>query len=236
MAFICPNCGAVLGSSTGNCPNCGASLVANNYYTQPNYVNEAPVQLTKPIPPGVSMNRNGEYQWTGECSAWKCTAFFRIIHIVCAVFAVLLCVLIGAIEGFESVGTVVLYWAIALAILGVIDFFICFIWVARRAFRYKALYTIGVDRIYSSEIESEGKNAGMVLLQLAADLAARGESEIGYSISVDYGKIREIVPDSSRTMIRIKAGAPGKFVITTPEQFDFVVQKIQEKLMFAKRA
>ena len=226
MPNFCSYCGSPLTDNATFCGNCGAPVTpdaAPQPKTDIDYI-----QLAKPIPPGMQIATDGAYKWIGETSVFKCMPFFRIMHIVSAVFAVLVFILIAAVEAGEPFGEVFIHCLIGVAVVAVVDLVVCLLFAAKRAFRFKAVFTIGRDSVSAAEVEAEGRNVFVLIVQLIAGLASNGD--VQYHFSADYDKIRELVSNSSKTIIKVKAGGRGGFLLTTPEQHDFILHEIQIRM------
>ncbi len=220
MPKFCPNCGAELSETAAFCANCGskAEADASKY-----------VQLDKPIPAGLQIAPDGGYQWTAERSVWMCMPFFKIVHIVCAVFVVLIFILIICIEaGKEDFSAILLHCLIGVAIMAVIDFFICLFYAAKRAFRFKAVFTVGSEEVSAVECEAEGRNVFVLILQLIAGLASHGDVQYGFRVK--YEDIAAVIPESDKMKIRVKTGGRGGFLLTSSEQFDFILFELQQRI------
>ena len=189
------------------------------------------IQLAKPIPPGISITPDGAYQWTGECSVFRCSPFAKIVHIVAAVFAALLCILIFSIEGGGS--DAVLYCLIVVVGMAVLDGLICLMYAAKRAFRFKAVFTLGRDSVSAVETEADGQNVFVMILQLIAGLISQGDTSYGFI--AEYSKIQELIPKPDKSMIRVKAGMSGGFLLTSPEQHDFILSEIQVRMSASRK-
>ena len=220
MPGFCPNCGSELQENATFCGNCGASVPAGSAAGY--------VRLDRPLPEGMWITADGEYQWEAERPVWGILPFFKILHIVCAVFAVLICVLIFAFETEDDIGTAILYSIIALVIMGLIDLSVSLCAAARRAFRFRAVFTLGHDSISAVEAFVEGKNGVETAVQIAADLASRGD--VNYGFCTDYASVKELISSPDKTKIKVKASGCGGFLLTTPEQHDFVVAVIRDHM------
>lgn len=183
------------------------------------------VRLDKPVPPGITVTPDGGWQWTAERSVFRCMPFFKIVHIVCTVFAALVFILIAAVEAGEPFGAVVVHGLIGAAVVAVIDLLICLLYGAKRAFLFKAVFRIERDSVSAVEQEVTGRNILTVIVQLIAGLLTHGDTSYGFNAG--YNTIRAIVPAADKTMIKIKAGGRGGILLTDPEQFDFVMNELK---------
>lgn len=229
MPKFCSSCGSPLTGNTKFCPNCGAAVAQT--VTPPEPAPSASpqyVQLAKPIPPGVQVTGDGGYQWTADHSVWGCLPFFKIMHIVCAVLTVPICILILAFEAGDSLSTALLYCLIAIAGMTVLDLLICLFYAAKRGFRIHTVCTVGKDGVSAVEVEAPSRNGFVLFIQLITGLMARGD--VQYTFSTGYDKIRELTPSSDKTKISIKSGTGSGFLLTTPEQHHFVLDEIRIRM------
>ena len=142
--------------------------------------------------------------------------------------AMLICILILAFESGDDISAALLYCGIAIAGMIVLDLLICLFYAAKRGFRLNMKCTLGRDGVSGAEIEVPSNNGFVLFVQLITGLLAHGD--VHYSFSAGYDKIRELTSSSDKTKIKIGAGAYSGFLLTAPEQHDFVLDEIRIRM------